>query len=1756
VTDTAPAITTTTESPSPVTGTTASLSVAASGSSALTYTWATVGTPPAAVSFSANSNSSASASTATFSKAGNYTLQVTVTDQGGLSNTSSVSFTVNQTLTTAAISPATANLNENQTEAFTAIAYDQFGNALSTQPTFTWAKTAGIGSINAGTGVYTSPGSAGTAGITATTGSIVASASVAVTDSPPVVTSAASASPSSVTGTSVGLSVAGSSDVGSQNLIYTWSATNVTGGAASPTFSVNATNAAQNTTATFSSAGAYTFTVTLSDGQGGTATSSVNVTVSQTLTSIVITPATTSLNENQSQAFTAVANDQFGIAMTTQPTFTWAKTAGIGSINASSGVYTSTASAGTATITAIGSSVVGTANITVTDSAPTVATPASASPSPVTGNSTALSVLGASDVGASSLTYTWAATTIPAGASSPVFTINGTNAAQNTTATFSKAGAYTFTATIADGQGGVVTSSVNVTVNQTLSSIVLSPSHPTVVENATEAFSAIGEDQFNIAMVTQPTFTWSKTAGIGSINASTGVYTAPGSTGTATIVATSGGFSRSTSIIVNDSAPTVATPASASPSTVTANTTALSVLGASDGGESNLTYTWATTTLPSGATAPTFTVNGTNAAKNTTATFTQAGNYTLRVTLSDNLGLTTTSSVNVTVSQTLTSITVTPPAASVNENASQAFSATGYDQFGNALSTQPVFNWTLASGIGSINAGTGVYTAPATAGSAAINATAASVTGSASVSVVNQGPSVANAASASPSTVTATTTALSVLGSDPQGESSITYTWADTTLPSGATAPTFSINGTNAAKNTTATFSKAGSYTFTVTLTDSQSASTTSTVNVTVSQTLSAIALSNTSVVPGNTSQATALDQFANALSISPTWSATGGSITTAGLFTASSTAGLFTVSANQSGTVVNTAITIVPTTFNGSTGSDTYAIRLSPTNPAMEQIFVSTPETGSPTYSVALTQLSALNFTPASDGSVTVDFSNGNPLPTHGINYSGGSSLFIEGVSTGQMGFAINASQIVDNADASSPISYSGIQSVEFDLAGGSNLLTQSAQPAAAVTFNAGPGNNTLNVSGGSFTFNTDPALSSGSLTVNDNAAVVFSPPAAGIGYTPRNLAALNIGSTATAKVDASTTATDRTVLETSELSISPGGTLDLGNNAMIVHNGNLPAISSLIGTGYSGGTWTGKGITSSTAAGDTTYLTALGVTLNNINGSAIDTSFDGQHVLANDVLIKYTYYGDTNLDGQVDGSDYSRIDDGYLFQLTGWFNGDFNYDNAINGSDYTLIDNAFNVQGSQLPSAPSAPASVNPLAYYKFTDGVGATVAADASGNGFNGIIHNATVTTGVDASTALAFNGTSSDVTLPALNLSSNTVTLSGWIDSTGTQTDGAGLIFNPAATAGNGLMIGSDNQLAYSWGTSGATYNFNSHLIVPENQWTFVALVVSAKSATLYMQPQGGQIESVTNSIANPAQPFNTATDIGADISSTGSKFFKGAMDEVRIYNSSLDAAQILTLADLAPTVTVPAASNPSPTVAIQTNLTVLGGSTVGPSDLTYTWAATEAPADSRVTFSDNGTSSAYNTIATGTVPGKYIFTVTIANAAHLSVTSSVSEVFDAYPYDIAEINQPPSPKGAGIVPWNLGNFVVNSVTPTDFNFNDNPDDHWVLIFNSLTIVLPYSQIDLGDSDMIIHNTSVTQAQQTLATVTGYVNAGYGEGGAANWTYPGLISSLAAQKGLGRSAITVMLNMNAQGKPIYTTFDGQPVTATDVLVKYNG
>ncbi len=161
----------------------------------------------------------------------------------------------------------------------------------------------------------------------------------------------------------------------------------------------------------------------------------------------------------------------------------------------------------------------------------------------------------------------------------------------------------------------------------------------------------------------------------------------------------------------SENSPWVAAPASASSSTVNGTTTNLSVRGGDSYNTAALTYTWSVVSTPSGAAGPTFSLNGTNAAQNTSVTFHSAGVYTFQVTITNIYGLSATSDVSVTVNQTLSGISLTPASGSVYNNASLQFTATALDQFGHAMNTQPTWTWSLAGG-GSLSNG-GQYTAPA-----------------------------------------------------------------------------------------------------------------------------------------------------------------------------------------------------------------------------------------------------------------------------------------------------------------------------------------------------------------------------------------------------------------------------------------------------------------------------------------------------------------------------------------------------------------------------------------------------------------------------------------------------------------------------------------------------------------------------------------------------------------------------------------------------------------------------------------------------------------------------------------------------------------------------------------------------------------------------------------------------------------------------------------------------------------------------------
>lgn len=361
--------------------------------------------------------------------------------------------------------------------------------------------------------------------------------------------------------------------------------------------------------------------------------------------------------------------------------------------------------------------------------------------------------------------------------------------------------------------------------------------------------------------------------------------------------------------------PTIVMAPSASQNPTTNANITLSVLGADDGGEANLTYGWSVT----GSWPSTFSVNNTNGAKSTTVTFTGSGTYTFEVTVTDAGGLSVRANVIVTVTQVGAGMMVSPATAAVTTGGTQFFSAQGRDQFGRFMFLGSA-TWGVSGG-GTI-ATNGQFTAgPTPGGPFTVTATAGGFTGMATLTVVGSGaPTITQAARATPSLVTGTSTVLSVRATDDAGEPGLTYSWTASIAPGTVT---FTQNGNNAAKDTTVNFTQAGTYEFIVTVTDGAGNMVTSVVTVTVQSVPTTITLQPTtaSVAVMGTQQFDGVvnDQFGDALSIQPplTWAvAGGGTIDLNGLFTAGTVVGgphTVTVTAGAASATGSVTVTAIP---------------------------------------------------------------------------------------------------------------------------------------------------------------------------------------------------------------------------------------------------------------------------------------------------------------------------------------------------------------------------------------------------------------------------------------------------------------------------------------------------------------------------------------------------------------------------------------------------------------------------------------------------------------------------------------------------------------------------------------------------------------------------------------------------------------------------------------------------------------------------
>lgn len=215
-----------------------------------------------------------------------------------------------------------------------------------------------------------------------------------------------------------------------------------------------------------------------------------------------------------------------------------------------------------------------------------------------------------------------------------------------------------------------------------------------------------------------------------------------------------------------------------------------------------------------------------------------------------------------------------------------------------------------------------------------------------------------------------------------------------------------------------------------------------------------------------------------------------------------------------------------------------------------------------------------------------------------------------------------------------------------------------------------------------------------------------------------------------------------------------------------------------------------------------------------------------------------------------------------------------------------------------SETISVTAASAGSGPIAAYNFEEASGTTVV-DASGNGNHGIITEALRTVGKYGN-ALSFDGINDRVTVndsAFLDLTTS-MTLEAWVYPTaisGNRTvlvkeNAAGgsvyyLYANVSDDAPNKPIGGGVFAGAYQFASGGATLTANT--------WTHVAVTYDGITERLYVNGSQVASKAQTGSIDGSSGVLR----IGGN--NTWGEYFKGRIDEIRIYNRALSAMEIST-----------------------------------------------------------------------------------------------------------------------------------------------------------------------------------------------------------------------------------------------------------------
>ena len=230
--------------------------------------------------------------------------------------------------------------------------------------------------------------------------------------------------------------------------------------------------------------------------------------------------------------------------------------------------------------------------------------------------------------------------------------------------------------------------------------------------------------------------------------------------------------------------------------------------------------------------------------------------------------------------------------------------------------------------------------------------------------------------------------------------------------------------------------------------------------------------------------------------------------------------------------------------------------------------------------------------------------------------------------------------------------------------------------------------------------------------------------------------------------------------------------------------------------------------------------------------------------------------------------------------------------------------------------------------VASYSFDEGAGTTLG-DQSGNGKAGAIVGATWTAGRYGS-ALSFNGSSSRVDLPALGtFYKNGFTLEAWVNKSGTDKD-VGILGTWDWPQNGGPMLWVDHLAGHHYVTfNGGLANYLDSGQAPvSGQWQYLSATYDGTTARYYIDGTQVATRTFTGNVGD-----SNVWRIGA-YGANPFGFFKGAIDDVRIYNRGLTAAEVQ--ADMNERVGLDTVAPSAPTGFTKTG--------AGPSTIATSWIA--------------------------------------------------------------------------------------------------------------------------------------------------------------------------------------------------------------------